>query len=212
MTWLEKNWVVVIPVKGTELAKSRLDVSFETRGELALAFALDTVIATVGADRVAAVVVVTASDAVAEAVRALGAVTLRETPDAGLNPSIEQAIAVAEATHPGSPVAVLLGDVPALRSSELDAALLAAGAYARAFVPDAAGIGTVLLCALDPSTHVVRFGGRSRAAHRAAGYTELIVDAQSGLRRDIDTVDDLEAARVLPLGSQTRRLLMGSMH
>jgi 2-phospho-L-lactate guanylyltransferase len=206
------SWVVVIPVKGTALAKSRLEVSLQTRGELALAFALDTVRAAVAAERVDTVLVVTASDVVAEAVGALGAVVLRETQNAGLNPSIKEAIAVVEARYSGSPVAVLLGDVPALQSSELDEALRAAGGYARAFVPDAAGIGTVLLCALDPAMHEVRFGGQSRAAHRATGYTELTVDVRSGLRRDIDTVDDLEAARALQLGSQTRRLLMGSVN
>jgi 2-phospho-L-lactate guanylyltransferase len=211
MTELTPQWVVVIPVKGTELAKSRLEVSRQTRSELALAFALDTVSAAVTSLSVAAVIVVTASDAVAGAVGMLGAVALRETPNAGLNPSIEQAIAVASTTYSGAPVAVLLGDVPALHSSELDAALLAAGDHHRAFVPDAAGVGTVLLCALDPAEHTVRFGGQSRAAHLALGYTELDVDVRSGLRRDIDTVDDLETARALPLGSHTRLLLMGSV-
>jgi 2-phospho-L-lactate guanylyltransferase len=211
MTNLSTKWVVVIPVKGTELAKSRLDVSRQTRSELALAFALDTVRATVAAEQVAAVVVVTASDVVAEAVEALGATAVRESLDAGLNPSIEEAIAVAGDTHPGFAVAVLLGDVPALQSNELDAALFAARERPLTMVADAAGIGTVLLCALDASQHVIRFGGQSRAAHRRAGYVELDVEVSSGLRRDIDTVDDLEAARALPLGSETRRILMGSV-
>ncbi|PRY69890.1 2-phospho-L-lactate guanylyltransferase [Glaciihabitans tibetensis] len=201
------GWIVVIPVKGTELAKSRLEVSRETRSALALAFALDTVRAVLAAEQVAEVLVVTASEVVDSAVRALGAGSMRESDAAGLNRSIEQAIAVAERNNPGAPVAVLLGDLPALQPQDLDAALVAAAAHPRAMVADAAGVGTVLLCARDVGTHAVRFGGRSRAAHLAEGYVELAVDVRSGLRRDIDTVEDLTAARALPLGAETRRVL-----
>jgi 2-phospho-L-lactate guanylyltransferase len=203
-------WVVVVPVKGTALAKSRLDVSLQTRAELALAFALDTVTAAVAAREVAAVVVVTGSDAVAEAVRPLGAAVVHEDGTAGLNGSADQAIAAAQRDHPGWPVAVLLGDLPALQPDDLDAALRAARQRSLSMVADAAGTGTVLVCALSPADHVLRFGGASRVAHREAGYADLTVDVHSGLRSDIDTVDDLESARALPLGEHTRRVLAGA--
>jgi 2-phospho-L-lactate guanylyltransferase len=202
------NWVVVIPVKGTELAKSRLDVSHQARAELAQAFALDTVTAALAAEQVESVLVVTGSGAVAEAVTALGASVVHES-GAGLNPSIAQGIREAAGRYAGFPLAVLLGDLPALQPGELDAALTAAGDHALSMVADAAGVGTVLVCAREAAAHIVRFGGSSRTAHREAGYVELEVDVLSGLRRDIDTVDDLESARALPLGDHTRRVLTG---
>jgi 2-phospho-L-lactate guanylyltransferase len=205
------GWVVVVPVKGTALAKSRLEVSHQRRAELARAFALDTVAAAVAAEAVTAVLVVTASDSVADAVRPLGVSTVREDGTAGLNPSIVLALSVAQRDYAGAPVAVLLGDLPALHPEELDVALGAARAHSLSMVADAAGVGTVLVCALDAADHSVRFGGASRAAHREAGYVDLTITAPSGLRRDIDTVDDLKSASALPLGAHTRRVLAAAV-
>jgi 2-phospho-L-lactate guanylyltransferase len=198
---------VVIPVKGTALAKSRLGVSEQTRAKLALAFALDTVAAAVAAETVATVLVVTGSRDVADAVLPLGASVVYEDGTPGLNPSIEHAIGAARRDFPGAPVAVLLGDLPALRPEELDTALLAARGQRLSMVADAAGVGTVLVCALDAAEHTVRFGGASRAAHREAGYVDLTSTVSSGLRSDIDTVEDLESARPLPVGPHTSRVL-----
>jgi 2-phospho-L-lactate guanylyltransferase len=72
-------------------------------------------------------------------------------------------------------------------------------------VADAGGTGTTLLTAvgvaLDP-----RFGRGSAAAHRAGGAREL-TGPWPGLRRDVDTAEDLRAAALLGLGSRTARLL-----
>ena len=174
------DWTVVIPVKGTVSAKSRLGAS----PELALAIALDTVAEALGAAKV----IVVTSAAISPEFDGVGA---RVIPDgeAGLNAAVRQGIAAAG----NGPVAVLLGDVPALRAAELAAALEVARQHPLAFVADADNDGTVLITALDPASHVPAFGVHSRAAHLAAGYLELDIPVDSGLRRDVDTPDQLLA-------------------
>jgi 2-phospho-L-lactate guanylyltransferase len=185
------DWTVVIPVKGTPAAKSRLGASTE----LALAIALDSVAAVAAAARV---IVVTAAPVSTVALfEALGARVLKD-PGGGLNAAIRAGIAGADS----GPVAVLLGDVPALQTAELAAALALAERHPLAFVPDADGDGTVLITALAASDHAPAFGAGSRAAHAAAGYFELDFPADSGLRRDVDTPEHL-AALASRLGPHT---------
>jgi 2-phospho-L-lactate guanylyltransferase len=185
------EWTVVIPVKGTVSAKSRLGAS----PELALAIALDTV----AAASAFSVIVVT-SARLAPRFEALGArVVLDE--GHGLNAAVAQGIAAAT-----GPVAVLLGDVPALQPVELAAALELAVQHPNAFVADADGDGTVLITALDGADHRPAFGVHSRAAHVAAGYIELAIPLDSGLRRDVDTRAQL-AALASRTGPRTRVLL-----
>ena len=74
------SWVVIVPVKGTARAKSRLGAHPE-RSQLAEAFALDTVTALLAAPAVSRVFVVTADDEIAERMSALGADIIRESVD-----------------------------------------------------------------------------------------------------------------------------------
>jgi 2-phospho-L-lactate guanylyltransferase len=187
------DWTVVVPVKGTASAKSRLGAS----PELALAIALDTVAAAIEA----AVVIVVTSSAIRSDFEALGAQTVLDE-NAGLTAAIERGLAAAG----DGPVAVLLGDVPALRTDELVVALDLAAQHPLTFVPDADNDGTVLITALRAADHRPAFGVHSRAAHLAAGYIELDVPLESGLRRDVDTAGQL--ATLAPrVGSRTRALL-----
>jgi 2-phospho-L-lactate guanylyltransferase len=71
------SWVVVVPVKGTARAKSRLGAHPE-RAHLAEAFALDTVTALLAAPAVDRVLVVTGDDEIAARMSALGAEIIRE--------------------------------------------------------------------------------------------------------------------------------------
>lgn len=203
-----REWLVVIPVKGTGDAKSRLG-DHPDREALALAIALDTAEAALGAPSVVGVLVVT-SPAVAAPFDELGVLVVTEQSAAGLASAVASGIAVAtEMGAPGRGIAVLLGDLPALAPHELGAALAEAAGHELALVPDADGTGTVLITAADGSVHRPAFGTGSRAAHAAAGYTELDVSADSGLRRDVDTGEQLDAlsARV---GRRTAALLAGS--
>lgn len=180
------SWTVVIPVKGTTTGKSRLGAA----PGLARAIALDTVAAAVAAaDRV---IVVTGGDAAP--FEAVGA-AVADDAGGGLNAAALQGIALVT-----GPVAVLLGDLPALLPAELSAALAAAESHDRAMVADADSEGTTLITALRGASHSPVFGLGSRAAHLAAGYIELDVPAASGLRRDVDTAEQLAelGARVGP--------------
>jgi 2-phospho-L-lactate guanylyltransferase len=51
----------------------------------------------------------------------------------------------------------------------------------------------VLITRRADAAHAPAFGGESRAAHRRAGYVELAIAADSGLRRDVDTAQQLAA-------------------
>jgi 2-phospho-L-lactate guanylyltransferase len=188
------RWTVVIPVKGTSSAKSRLGGS----PTLATAIALDSVEAALGAARI---IVVTSASAAAE-FSSLGAEVVVDAGQ-GLIAACRQGIAAAAA----GPVAVMLGDVPALTSSELVTALELASGHPLAFVADAENDGTVLITALDPATHVPAFGTHSRVAHLAAGYSELDLPADCGLRCDVDTAAQLAAIPVGALGRRTAAAL-----
>lgn len=204
------EWVVVIPVKRLDRAKTRLSSRpAPARRALALAFALDTVRAALRCPPVSAVVVVTDDEVVRERVAALGARWVPDEPDAGLNEALTHGADVVRRDAPGAWVAVLAADLPALRSEELGRALVAASGVARGFVADAAGTGTTLLTAAPGHRLDARFGPRSRAAHAASGAVALEPGPVPGLRRDVDTEVDLWDAGRLGLGADTARLVLG---
>lgn len=196
-----------MPVKLLDEAKTRLDRP--DRAAVALAVAQDTVAAAAACPDVEAVVVVTDDRRAAEAVADVAEVVADE-PARGLNPALVHGAEVAAREHPGTGVAALAADLPALRPEELTRALTAASETGRALVADAGGHGTVLLAAA-PGHHLdPRFGRDSRAAHADAGATDLteqLGDAVPGLRRDVDTLADLEDAAALGTGPATRSLV-----
>ncbi|MDQ4007625.1 MAG: 2-phospho-L-lactate guanylyltransferase [Actinomycetota bacterium] len=204
----EPAWAVVVPVKRAAVAKSRLTgVSAQQRAELAVAFPADCVAAARAADPVSRVVVVTDDPEAAATMCGLGAGVVADTPDAGLNPALEHGRAFVREQYGDLAVAVLSGDLPALRPDELARALRRAGTSMRAFLADRAGDGTTLLTApphLDLDPH---FGAGSRERHLASGARELDPDGLAGARRDVDTWDDLREAVGLGVGSHTWAVL-----
>jgi 2-phospho-L-lactate guanylyltransferase len=183
-----REWFVVIPVKGTDAAKSRLDAS----PALSLAIALDTVESALAAPGVAGVLVVT-SEAASTTFDLTEALVSVE-PSTGLETAIASGLATAaDFSAPGRGVAVLLGDLPAMTAAELGDALALAAGFDRAMVPDAVGTGTTLITAADGQSHAAAFGVGSAAAHAANGYVVLDLPAASGLRLDVDTRDELLA-------------------
>ena len=195
------HWSVVVPVKGGPLAKSRLrPPAGVDRLMLARALALDTVAAAASAVGLDGVVVVTSDAEVDASMRALSVATTPD-PGSGLNDAALEGLRRAQ-----PPYAVLLGDVPALRSRELTTALAAAAKYDSAFVPDAEGTGSVLLTATRQGRLEPRFGGPSASRHTDAGHTRLDLDLP-GLRRDVDDEASLREALCLGVGSHTAALL-----
>ncbi|WP_211190312.1 2-phospho-L-lactate guanylyltransferase [Actinomycetospora sp. TBRC 11914] len=225
---------LVVPIKELRRAKSRLVGATAGLGrapaeasaahaDLALALAADT-LAAVLASAVRRVAVVTTDPRAAALVRperydgavehADGGCAARavvvDDPAAGLNAAVRAGVEELARAGRGRPVpvAALLGDLPALRPAELDAALaravavLADGAPA-AFVADHTGEGTTLLVLARPGDAVPHFGPHSARAHAAAGAVALAGD-WPGLRHDVDVPADLERVRALGVGPATR--------
>jgi len=208
------TWTVVMPVKVLAHAKSRLAVlAGPRRPDLALAFASDTATAVLACPDVARAIVVTSDLTAARQLAALGAVVVPDQPpvvggqlEDGLNAALSHGAAVVFRRWPGSGVAALAADLPALRPLELSRALRAAAAFPSSFVPDAAGVGTTMYATVPGTGFRPMFGGASRARHASSGATELTVDDIPGLRRDVDTPDDLRAAIALGAGFRTTAL------
>lgn len=193
------SWGLVVPVKRLAQAKSRLSAyGDDLRQDLALAFALDVVSAALAATSVRQVLVVTDDERAAQALREAGAVVVADAPDAGLNPALEHGVSL---LPPGLGTATLSADLPALRAADLDAALAAVPADGRGFVVDSAGSGTTLLAAAPGAGLAPAYGPGSREVHLRSGAVEL--PGPAGLRRDVDTPEDLLAALALGVGPAT---------
>lgn len=206
------DWRLVVPVKGGPGAKSRLHPPHGvSRVALASAIAHDCLVAACAGMPRGEVVVVTPDAGTAGLAEELGAVVVPD-PGEGLNAAVARGVAVARA-HPdggeaGSSgrvrgVAVLLGDLPALRPDDLVTALAAAQAHPRAVVPDAEGTGTVLLTALAAQALVPAFGPGSAARHESSGHTRLELPLPR-LRTDVDDDRSLADAITLGVGRATR--------
>lgn len=163
-------WSLLVPVKPAAHAKTRLRGALPgvAHEDLVQALATATIEAAQASPLVGNLIIVTGG------------------PD--LNSALREA-----ATELQGPVAVIPGDLPALRTTELTEAL---GLCAvRSFVPDADGTGTVLLAAPDGDLRP-RFGPDSARIHEAEGARRLDGDWPT-LRRDVDTAADLAAVQAL---------------
>lgn len=206
------RWSVVLPVKAAALGKTRLAGTLDpgARSALVRAMAADTLAAVRAARSVGRVVVVTGDAAFGAAAAELpGVEVLAERTAAGLDAAVRLGITRAWALAPRDGVAVVLGDLPALRPDELDDVLERAGLVARGFVADAEGTGTTVLTARPGHAPRPRFGAGSAAAHTAAGHVRLDVPRGSGAEQDVDVAADLDTVTALPVGERTRHVLRG---
>ena len=201
------TWSVLIPVKVLAQAKSRLAaLAGSRRAEFALALACDTVAAVRACDQAARVIVITDDQVAGPALAELGALVVPDEPRDGLNAALRYGAAHTAARWPGDGTAALSADLPALRPDELSRALRAAAAWPASFVADAAGDGTTLYAATPGRPFRPAFGLASRSRHAAGGAVELDLDGIPGLRRDVDTPDDLRGAVALGLGPRSAPL------
>ena len=196
-----------MPVKPARIGKSRLGAAVE----IVRAIALDTIAAAARASRVGRVIVVTGDAELVAGLADAGVAVevVDDEPPRGLEGAIRAGLDRADPSHPR---AVLLGDLPSLDPRELDDALLAAAAHPRAFVPDAEGTGTSLVTALAGVELMESFGADSAGRHRDLGLVELTAPATSGLRRDVDTPDQLRAVAARGIGRFTRAALASAAH
>ncbi|MEU6771990.1 2-phospho-L-lactate guanylyltransferase [Streptomyces sp. NPDC046759] len=205
------QWTLVIPLKPLSRAKSRLSgtAADGVRPGLALAFAQDTVSAALACPAVSDVAVVTDDGLAARELAALGARIVPDAPAKGLNAALAHGTDVVRDMRPHTPVAALNADLPALRPAELAVVLGAAGEFSRAFLADAAELGTTLLAA-GPGTELrPEFGVDSRCRHRSSGAAELLLTDVDSVRQDVDTGDDLRAALALGVGPYTAAVSAG---
>ncbi|MEV4516327.1 2-phospho-L-lactate guanylyltransferase [Dactylosporangium sp. NPDC049525] len=197
------DYAVVVPIKPLNEAKTRLAIALRNpkeREALALAFALDTVSAAKRAVGVRTVVAVTADARIISALDRIGVVSVPEPSRPGMNAAVQHG-----ADRLGTDIAVLTADLPALKSTELTAAL-ERGAGDRAFCRDRHGTGTTMLLAPSANDLDPKFGFESAAAHLRSGATPLHGRWPS-LRCDVDTVEDLRVATSIGLGPHTRDAL-----
>jgi 2-phospho-L-lactate/phosphoenolpyruvate guanylyltransferase len=198
------GWVLILPLKGGDSAKSRLGGG----PELARAIALDCLDAVLACPDVRQVLVVTADPGTAADADAAGsgqgdrrgsdlptahptgraqppalAVVPESRPGSGLVAAVRDGLAAAPAPPRDGPAAVLLGDLPALRPAELSAGLAAAAAALAAHphapmaaLADAEGTGTVLLAGRAAGDLDPAFGPGSLAEHRRRGAVPVVLD------------------------------------
>lgn len=203
---------VLVPVKALSLAKTRLAHVFDppTRSDLVVAMLIDTLAAALGLPGSVATVV-TSDPVAAEVAFAHGARVLPDPVHRGesdpLNAALDVAAVRIRAQSPGTDLVALQADLPALRTSELAAALTEARLFGRAIVADHTGDGTAALfqCTPDRSLEPM-FGVDSARRHVRSGATALR-EPLDGLRLDVDTIGDLEAAVRLGTGAATSRVL-----
>ncbi len=204
----EPSWSIIVPVKQTTIAKTRLrGFAEQDRGALALAFALDTVAAALTCPEVRRLVVVT-NEPATRAFRDAGADVIADRPDAGLNAAIVHGAQYIRARDAECGLVALAGDLPAL-TAEVLSLVLSTEHGPRWFISDTAGTGTTLLAAVASERLSPHFGPHSRAFHRAEGAEEVSGSGLERLRRDVDTEVDLWDAIRLGVGRHTHGVLSG---
>lgn len=194
---------MLVPVKGGDRAKSRLPFDREVRRELAVAMASDTVDAVCACPMVSRVTVLSSGSGAAGLTAPVHVLIEPEhlSPHLGLNELLDWAAA----QLPVGPVAVVMGDLPALTPHALGQVLGVAGAFARALVVDRHGTGTTVLTSRSPHDLRPAFGRDSAAAHEAGGARAI--DAPAGVRCDVDDLEGLRHASALGVGPRTTALL-----
>jgi 2-phospho-L-lactate guanylyltransferase len=205
--------VVVLPVKRFARAKQRLReaVAGPARERLAEAMVGDVLAVLTTIDELERVIVVTAEPVVAALANEVGAHVVDDPDEAGQ--SAAAALGVLAARELDAQRVVLVpGDTPGLDAGDVRALL--ARTEPVVIVPDRHGTGTNALALTPPGAIAPAFGAGSRARHEAAataaGVAHAVLELPS-LVLDVDTPDDLEAARASGrLGPRTSAVLGAS--
>jgi len=203
------RWAVLVPLKPLVSAKSRLAVPDTLRTELVLAMACDTVAVALACPAVDLVLVVTDAVKGLEPLQRMGAGLIVNPAGDGLNAALRHAAGIAAARDSGYGIASLVADLAAATVDQLTRVLAEAALHRRSFVPDAAGPGTTLVAATQWGSFLPEYGPQSRRRHVEAGFVELSLSDITGLRLDVDTTADLQAAAAIGVGPRTSRLLTG---
>jgi 2-phospho-L-lactate guanylyltransferase len=195
---------VIVPLRGLEVAKTRLggQLDAEERLDLVTGLLERTLAAAAAVPSVHRVLLVSPDPAARALAEELGALTL---PDAGAGLNAALAAARDHAAAEGAEtVLVLPADLPMVTPERI-ADLVSAADQARipgrglvAIVPDRHGSGTNALLLSPPDVIPFAFGRGSRARHGAAAAAAgaVLVEAGGELTLDVDTPEDLLLAEV----------------
>ena len=179
---------VVVPVKSLDAAKSRLDLPPDERRAVARSLAqhtLGTIASTLGGHNLT---VVTADPSVERLATDLDANVVHD-PDGDLNRAVQRGLS---SVSLGSPVLVLVADLPRLNSYSLLALLTEVEqADSPYFVPDVQGTGTTAIYLPAGWRLPTSFGPNSASRFMAAGWTRAR-SAPIEARADLDTISDFE--------------------
>ena len=196
----EVKWHALVPAKALHNSKSRLG-----RNDLAGPFLADTVAALIGSGQVARLTVITADAEVASLVEDLGGDVIMEGSPTGLLDALDLGLECAKSASEGNGVVIALGDLPCLRTQDVDLFLEQAVHHDSSFTCDSDGTGSTMWARRPGSDAKPRFGVRSRAAHRMHGAVEIPCSA--GAHRDVDTSTDLWDAIRIGVGIHTSQAL-----
>lgn len=181
------SWTAVLPIRAAS-GKSRLG------DDLTEIFALDTIAAIRGARGIVRIITVGRSftDVGVHSV---------DDPGQGLNSAIAAGMTAIDAD---TPLLVVLGDLPALRSGDVEQVLAQAADVERGIVNDHLGTGTTMVTSRR-ADFTPQFGPDSAARFRNDGFVQL--QAPLSARLDVDTPSDLDRAIDLGVGSATHQWL-----
>jgi 2-phospho-L-lactate/phosphoenolpyruvate guanylyltransferase len=203
------KWSVVVPLKPLDRAKSRLQgLPSHLRKALVVAMALDVRDAVLACRGVAELVVVTRDPRWHSLLSAPRLRVVADSPTDSLNDALRRGATTCRSTRPRYGIAALMADLPAMEPGELQFALDQAQGMPSAFVPDAHGDGTTLFAARSHEQFWPHYGGSSRSRHIEAGAEGILHPELTGIRRDVDTVEDLRQARPLGLGHRTSAVVV----
>lgn len=202
------RWQVLMALRSLDEAKSRLDVPVPLRSRLAMAMAMDAVETARHCPLVSAVHVICPDPAVVRSLSWLGARVLADEPPGGLNVALGYGARIVQRGHHGQGLAIMVADLPAASADELTVALRAAtAAGGHTVLADAEQTGTCLLTTPAGQPARPAFGFDSFARHKAMGAIPLGATQFTGLRRDVDTLDNLRVALTLGHARFTRHIV-----
>ena len=178
------SWTAVIPLKGGSQRKSRLSGVLDEaqRADLSLMMALQVLSRLTACRAVADIVLLSP-----ERPDWVG-VSWRRDEGSGLNAELSRVRADLSAAD----FLVLHADLPLIETSDVEALL--SGEAEAALAPDRHGLGTNALALRRGLPFEFAFGPCSFARHQAQAPRATVVN-RLGLSLDVDTPDDLEAAR-----------------
>ena len=202
---------VVIAVRGGPGSKSRCAgvLGAADREALTAAMLEDMLTAIADCAEVSGIWVVTPTPSLASLATAHGAGVVRQSEPAGLNAAFALAAANVRERAPYEPMMLLPGDLPGLKSSDLDAAALLARTHAVVLAPAFDG-GTGLLVLRAGVWMAPGFGPASfarQAARAERRRLSLAIIAATSLGQDVDRPEDLVRVARDGLGPRTSSFL-----